>query len=194
MYRALSAVVLPATLLIALPAGAGDLNKKLKGNYAASVVSVCAQSNAGFTPEGQALGVVAPLHRVVETTRTYGGDGTMSLVGRSFQMASSVTAPGSFPVSESDVTCTGTYQVNEDLTFAETLTCSGNILSGSAAGLTFTQDPIVSRGRIHGKKLLLSDTQSNPPTVLHVAGAPAPSYRLCAGSGTGVKLKEKTKD
>lgn len=191
MYRFLSVVVTAAFLFATVPADARDLNKKLKGVYAASVVSVCAQASTPFTPEGQATNTISPLHRIVQTTRTYDGNGNVALAGRTFQLASTATAPGSFPTSESEFTCTGTYQVNDDLTFSETEACSGNVVVGSVAGRTFTQEPRTISGRIHGKKILFSGTRGMPQIVIQVEGVPTPSYRMCAGSGTGVKIKEE---
>lgn len=191
MYRLLSVVLTAVSLLSTFPANAQDLNKRLKGSYAVAVVSFCAQSSTAFSSESQAMNTVFPLHRNVESIRTYDGNGNVTLTGRTFQLASSVTAPGSFPTSESEFTCAGTYHVNDDLTFSETVTCSGNIVVGSAAGRTFTQEPITTKGRIHDKELFFSDTRGMPQTVIHVEGALTPSFRLCAGSGSGVKIKEE---
>jgi hypothetical protein len=194
MYRFLSVVVTAASLLVTLPADAQNLNKKLKGDYAATVTSFCAQASTPFTPESQATNTVSPLHRVVETKRSYDGEGNVSITGRTFQLASTATAPGSFPVSESEFTCSGTYEVNDDLTFSETFSCAGNIVVGAGAGLTFTQEPRTTSGRIHKKKILFSDTRGQPQTVIQVQGVATPSFRLCAGSGIGVKIKEDSED
>ncbi len=184
MHRVLFIFAVQGMLLLALPADAGDLNKRLKGDYAVATTSFCAQTQAGFGPEGQALGPVTLLSRVIETTRTYNGDGTLTLVGRTFQVN---TPSGTFPTSESEFTCSGTYQVNEDDSFAETNTCSGNVLTGAAASQTFTQSPVTINGQIRGKTLLFKETRALPATVvtLSVAGD---FFRLCATTGTGVKL------
>jgi len=189
MYRQLSVVVTAASLLVALPADAQNLNKKLKGDYDVTVVGVCAQSSSPFTPESQSTNTVSPLHRVTKTKRSYDGNGNVVITGRTFQLSSTATAPGSFPVSESEFTCTGTYQVNDDLTFSETFACAGNIVVGVVAGRTFTQEPRTTSGRIHKQKIYLSGTRGQPQTVIQVQDAPTPSYRLCAGGGTGVKIK-----
>lgn len=194
MYRFLSVVVTAASILVSLPADAQNLNKKLKGDYAATVTSFCAQASTPFTPESQATNTVSPLHRIVESKRHYDGAGNVSITGRTFQLASTATAPGAFPVSESEFTCSGTYQVNDDLTFAETITCAGNIVVGAGAGLTFTQAPITTNARIHKKKILFSDTRGQPQTVIQVQGVATPSFRLCASNGIGVKIKEDHED
>lgn len=190
MYRVLSVVVTAASLLVTLPADAQNLNGKLKGDYAVTVTGFCAQASTPFTPESQSTNTVSPLHRVVETKRSYDGEGNVSITGRSFQLASTATAPGSFPVSESEFTCSGTYQVNDDLTFSEAITCAGNIIVGAGAGLTFTQEPTTTKARIHKKKILFSDTRGQPQTVIQVQGVPTQSFRLCASNGIGVKIKE----
>jgi hypothetical protein len=35
-----------------------------------------------------------------------------------------------------------------------------------------------------------SDTRGNPQTVIQIEGVATPSFRLCASSGSGVKIKE----
>jgi len=119
------------------------------------------------------------------------GEGSgVPVTGRVFQLTTLVTNPGGFPTSESDFTCTGTYEVNNDNSFVETTTCSGSVLTGSATGQTFTQSADTFHGQIRGKTLLLNSTTALHPTVvtLSVSGN---LFRLCRTNGTAVKLPKK---
>lgn len=189
MYR--SAVTLSAFLLAAAAANAGtpeERNTALNNRYHTSITSFCAQSTTPFGPGGQATSNATPLNRTNELIRAYNGDGTMTAVGRSFQLTALNTAAGGFPVSESTINCTGTYQVNPDFTFTETLICSGNVLSGASAGQTYTSSPATFSGRIQSTLLVLSDTSTNPITITLSSGTVL--HRMCSTSGTAIKIFE----
>lgn len=185
MYRFMS-VVAVSGLLLASAAHAGNPNKKLKGDYSGAATSFCAQAAAGFSETGQALGPVTPLTRTLETIRSYDGEGAVTITGRTFQVATTATAPGNFPVNESAFSCTGTYQVNDDLSFSETVICSGTVISGATAGQTFVQSPTSSSGQIRGKTLLLKDTIATQSSIT-LSGA-GTLFRLCSAAGTAVKV------
>lgn len=184
MYRSL-AVSISILSIVALPAQARDLNHKLKGDYATSVTSLCAQTQGGFGAEGQAIGPVTLLHRIVETTRSYDGEGGLTITGRAFQM--SAAAP--FPTTESEFTCTGTYQVGENNSFSESNTCAGTVVTGTVAGQTFTQSAAATDGHVRGKTIVIAETHAQPPTVVTLSAAGA-FFRLCGSSGMGVKIPQ----
>jgi hypothetical protein len=188
MYRILSVVVLPGLLLASVSAAAGDLNKRLKGDFAVTFTSFCAQTQAGFD-NGIALSAATPLNRIVTDTHTFNGDGTLTRAGRSFQLTGVVTSPGGFPTSQADFSCSGTYQVDQDNSYTETTTCSGTVLTGTAAGQKFTQTPVTFHGRVRGKTLVLDSTPTGTPTVLTLSGF-GDVFRLCGAGGTGIKIKK----
>lgn len=187
MFRTLT---LSALLLAASAANAGtpeERNTTLDDRYHSSITSVCAQSTTPFGAGGQATSSVTPITRTLELVRSYNGDGTTTAVGRSFQLTGLNTA-GGFPISEATINCTGTYQVHPDFTFTETQTCSGNVLSGPSAGLTYTTSPSTVTGRIQSTLLLLTDTFANPTTLTLSNGQVF--HRMCSASGTAVKVLE----
>lgn len=190
MYRVLYVFALSALILTALPAEAGNLNKRLKGSYSIATNRVCAQAQAGFTPEGIALSPVNEQTAVIERVNTYDGNGNVTSVGHAMQVNSNALNAGAFPTSESDFTCSGTYQVNEDNSFSETQTCSGTVLTGVVAGQTFTQTPGTLTGQVRGKHILIKDTSTATPVVITLSGAGS-FTRLCGQAGSGIKIKSK---
>ena len=195
MSRTLPMLLLGTLILSSPRAHAGDEqpNRKLKGDFAVAQSSICAQTTAGFDADGRALGPVTLLTRMIESTNTYGGDGTFSSVGRTLQMNGAATAPGSFPMNESEFSCSGTYQVNGDGTFTETSTCSGTVISGATAGETFNQSAVTIHGQIRGKVLVLQNTSTVTPITLTLSRS-GTFIRLCGSSGSAVKVPPRAPD
>lgn len=193
MYRFFSIALAASSLVVALPASAGNLNKRLKGDYAVSVMRICSSTQAGFgpAPQFQALGPVNNQTIVAKGVQSFDGDGNFTASLRAFVTNSSGTAAGGFPVSEVELTCSGTYQVNADHSFTTVRSCTGVALSGVIAGQTLTQSPIAGNGHIRGKMLQFADaTPSVETTTLSLFGT---SFRICGRSGTAVKIP-KSKD
>jgi hypothetical protein len=186
MFRYSTIALVSLVSFLALPTRAQDFNHRLNGDYAVSTTSLCAQNQAGFTADGQALAPVTLLSRAIETTRSYDGNGGLTITGHSFQVS---TPAGPFPTTEADFTCTGTYEVNADDSFTENETCSGTVATGSVAGQTFTQSVTTPSGQLRGKTIILKETHAMPPVVVTLSAAGAFS-RLCGTSGSGVKIKK----
>lgn len=188
MVRVFSTFAFSALILAAATASAGDFNKRLKGDYSIVSNRTCVQSQAGFTPEGIALSPAFELSTVIERINTYDGNGNVTTVGHTFQTSGSVPA-GSFPTSEADFTCSGTYEVDKGGNYSQTQTCSGTVVTGTVAGQTFTQSPTTLTGRVRGRQIQLKSTTA-APVVLTLSGAGS-FTRLCGQAGSGFKIRKE---
>jgi hypothetical protein len=109
--------------------------------------------------------------------------------GKSTAAAHALNVFGTGVVNELDYTCTGTYQVSNNSSFSEDITCSGTIIAGVAAGQTFTQTGLHHTGHIGflAQTLVMSDTSTNVENItFSVIGSLS---RLCGSSGTAVKIR-----
>ncbi len=178
------ALVLPLLLLLAPQAEAIDLNRVLHGNYAVTLTRVCAQAAGGFNAFLQPIGPAQQVTSTVEMVQTYNGDGTSNAVGRAFNTINNAARQ-----SEHEFTCAGTYQVNNDGSFSEDMTCSGTVLSGNNANQTLTQTGIHRTGRmgILAQTLVISDTGANVEDL--TLSGPGSFPQICGRSGTAVKIR-----
>ncbi len=115
---------------------------------------------------------------------TYNGDGTGTLIYTNLQIVNTLIS-----VTQSQTTCDITYTVNPDNSYTEDLKCSGTVLAGSSAGVTFTITGIGRQGQIGrgGQTLLITDIETNVET-LTVPG-PVTLKRICARSGAAIRVE-----
>jgi hypothetical protein len=185
MLTNLKALALPMLLVLAPQAEAFDLNRVLHGDYALAYSRVCSQSPNGFSLQGLAAAPATELTSAIEMVQTYNGDGTSSAVGHALNIINVGTNQ-----NELDFTCTGTYQVNNDGSFSEDLSCSGTVVAGPIAGQTFTQPGIRRTGHIgiFAQTLVISNTRSNLESITF-SGTGSPLARNCGRSGTAVRIR-----
>jgi len=185
MQANLKALALPVLLLLAPQAEAFDLNRVLHGDYALTYSRVCSQSPNGFNAQGLAVPPATELTSAIEMVQTYNGDGTSSAVGHALNIINTATNQ-----NELDFTCTGTYQVDNDGSFSEELSCAGTVVAGPIAGQTFTQPGIHRSGHIgiFAQTLVISNTRSSVESI-SFSGIPNPLARICGRSGTGVRIR-----
>ena len=180
----LKAPALLVLLLLAPPAEALDLDRVLHGNYAVTFSRVCAQAAGGFNALLQPIGPVSQLTSTVEMVQTYNGDGTSSAVAHAMNVINNASNQ-----NELDFTCNGTYQVNNDGSFSEDMSCSGTVIAGILAGQTFTQTGIHRTGHIGilARTLVINGTGTNLENItFSVLGS---QTRICGRSGAAVKFR-----
>jgi hypothetical protein len=173
------AVAFPLLSASAQSVHAATPNSRLNGEYAVTATRICAQTQAGFTPQLQALSPVAEQTTILETTDSYDGLGHITIKGRTLTMNNSNTAAGSFPMSESEFTCSGTYSVSTNGNYTQQATCTGTTLSGGSAGQSFV-NTTSSGGRVSGKLLLIRDTA---PTAETITFSTSGTFTRCPSKG-----------
>jgi hypothetical protein len=163
-----------------------DLNQILRGDYALTGTDRCINSPAGFnanlTPKGPSSGVTSS----VQTLSTFNGDGTGTAHGHSVTILDPPGAP-----SSTDFSFAFTYDVAPDGTVTvENGLLTGTILTGPAAGETFTIDHTNTVGHIsedHKTLTLATDTPA-PEVETFSTGFVLP--RICARSRAVIKLDD----
>jgi hypothetical protein len=213
MRRLAGPIGIASLLLIALALAGGslaladgDLNARLHGEYAFTQIHFCVQTNVSGQNFGDPLfGQVPPIPPFQvpaggATTRTlsnegvltFNGDGTGTFAGKSLSMNHNVTGPGAIPVSEADFTCSLTYTVNLDGSFTTQVECSGTILSGGGAGLTFTTSGTELNGQLgQGRKIFIAN-DTNPNVETFTLTPPAGDLvfkRICGRSQTAIRMR-----
>ena len=127
----------------------------------------------------------------------FNGEGTGSYEGIALNIGHSATLPADFPVTENDVQCNFTYNVNPDRSFSrESALCTGTIQSGAplfvGKPFTFTAEQFgAGQIGVGNQMLLLSGTNASIQTVTFpdfFPGFDVSWDRICNGSGTAVKL------
>lgn len=193
MHRvSLFALVSLSSLFWLSQAQADDFNRLLRGDYAERMTRTCSRTAAGFGADLQLLGPAVSQTASTELTITYNGDGTSTAVGRVLNLTNGATATGNLPVSASEFTCTGTYQVDEDRSFTEVMSCSGSVLAGASAGQTFSEADYRVSGQIgpHGAMLVVGNTDPQVESI--TLSASGTTSRICARTGTAVKIRKKS--
>ena len=189
MYRLPVGFLLSVSVAVSAFAEEGNHNDRLKGDYSFAISRVCAQARR-FDADGRAAqGNVNQLTGALDRVATFDGQGNYSSVGRTMQVNTGRLITGDFPASESESTCSGTYQVNDDNSFTITRACTGTVLSGAQTGQDFVIAPGTITGRVQGKHLVIADSNAQPPTVVTFSGI-GRFERLCAQSGSGVKIEK----
>ena len=174
-------------------------NRLLRGEYAVTEFRSCVQTvEGGFTQDFRLLANGNFRTSVLQQVRTYNGDGTGNLTGMTTNMFLA-TGPGQLVGSQSEVTCSIDYRVNPDLSYIETLQCSGTDLS---TGNTFTITPSTRTGQIAPGRNNLVYNLTDPQIQLLTFFPPGVDpknpdmeqvlfsrERVCIRSGKGVKIK-----
>ena len=204
-------------VFVAAPAGAGDQDRRLFGDYTYNIAATCVHaacdskdcqspSTRGFDPVTLALRVPASQKSYsynIQSVVQFDGLGKFTLNGEGLVIRSSLgTNPPDIPANQFDLDCDGTYIVyakgNEqfvDITFEG---CTATIKSGLFGILGFTQNisgPITVRGRLD------AGTGSSPVTISNTipyieeeeviappAFAGTKDQRICNNMGSMEKL------
>jgi hypothetical protein len=183
---------------------------QLKGKYAFTGMAHCIGSSVGFNPDGQAL--CADTHQPIsfqpnpgplrgscpgvfnfdwsiEGVRTFNGDGTGTIWGRTVS-ADLIPNAGSLGVSGEDFTSSFTYSFgtvnNATIVFVQAVPNStqGNITDGPRAGQTFTLDAFSLAGLVSNNKQQLTLATVKPTVETQTFSNGDVSYRMCVRSRT----------
>ena len=187
---------------IAVLAWAGAANAaspQLKGEYAFTGTAACLVSGTPFSPNLTATSFTVSTSFSVIGVRTFNGDGTGTIKGRSVNIdppprsisGAPCSVPGACPLggisaSSADFTAKFTYTVDGDGGFTTLLvpgTFQGTVLTGPGAGSTFTIDQFSLTGlmSINNETLTLATdvpTQETQ-TITPPSDPPFVRYRIC---------------
>ncbi len=171
-----------------------DLNHRLRGDYAFTGEAACMESLVGFTAKltPTADGVFLESFSV-QGVRTFNGDGTGTLVGRSVGF----TAPSSNPgAGSSDFQASFMYNVAPDGTFTSQLSglLTGTVLTGDRAGQTFTLDLPPVSGIISADRESLTLAHDAPAVETITYSNGNVHYRICHRSRVLLRLKRADDD
>jgi hypothetical protein len=162
-------------VFVAAPAGAGDLNWKLRGDYAYNVAATCAtaacgpdlegkyncqaESTRGFDPATLALrepGKQKSYSYNVQGVADFDGHGNFTFKGEALVIRTSLgTSQLDIPANQADLECHGTYIVgskdSELFVDITSTNCTSKITSGQFGLMGVTQElsgPVTVRGRL----------------------------------------------
>lgn len=174
-------VVLTAATAQAEPA---DLNQILRGDYVLTGTDRCINSPAGFnanlTPKGPSSAITSS----VQTFSTFNGDGTGTAHGHAVTVGDPPAAPGS-----SDFSFAFTYDVGPDRTVTvENELQTGLVLTGPAAGETFTIDHTKTAGHISEDHKSLSLAADTPAVEVQSFSTGFVLQRICTRERAVIKL------
>lgn len=225
----LAAVIALLAVAAAVPVGAGnanvnchkqDLNRLLTGDYWGNSSFVCAGAYGGFDKDLNRItdpaGLISGNYSgSTQGITSYDGHGGFTFRGQVLTVTSDTvgsTAPLKSPISQADMECWGTYQVNPDLSTEGEYECKIDPTAGSFTLPPFPSDfyMVIKGLRVKGQLLgtignilsLRSDTESNVETVdAYNLPTPDPSVilpgptkimeRICTQSGTAMKIVGK---
>ena len=179
----LSVVLTAAGAAQAEPA---DLNQILQGDYVLNGTDRCINSLAGFNPNLTPKGPTSGVTSSVQTLSTFNGDGTGTGHGRSVTVNDPPGAP-----SSSDFSFAFTYDVAPDRTVTvENGLLTGTVLTGPAAGETFTIDHTTTVGHISEDNKTLTLAADTPAPEVETFSTGLVLTRICTRSRTVIKLGE----
>ena len=190
-------LVAPLLLGGSIAQAEGDLNARLKGEYAFTQIHFCVSTRVSGQHFGPGFSV--PSGGATTSTRsnegilTFDGQGTGSFDGKTLTINHSATGSGALPVSEAEFTCPLTYAVNADGTFTTHLACSARGLSGAGAGTPSTVTGLELHGQLQdgGRLFIANDTRPNVETVTSTSsdGVTSEFERICGRSQTAIKVR-----
>ena len=217
-----------ALLLVAMavPAGAGDLNRLLTGDYAFNSSQVCAHALSGFDaalnrkpdPPGSISVTTSGSNQGVTS---FDGHGGFTYRGKFLSVdhdPAGSTAPLKSPVSQYDVECSGTAQVNRNLSIESEYDCKAYPLADP-----YSNNPLYppefyleikglrQKGQMLGTMdnilILRTDTDPNvetnyfynfyvptPGGPVLIPGPYKVGEQVCTGSGTWMKITGQSKN
>jgi len=195
MRRASVWSMLGVILLWAGVAEAQGLNQLLLGTYAFTGEATCIVSPTdGFNPN---LTPTNPVGRFmlsfsVQGVRTFNGDGTGTVSGRSVAVTHSDVAAVLGGGSSSDFQGSFTYNVAPDGTFTTVLSVplTSTILTGTRAGQTVTIDQIPLSGLISQDHKSLTLASVTPTVEVHTFSNGDVQQRICHRSRIHLRLQQ----
>lgn len=189
-------------LLLLLPASDADavFESALRGDYDFAAQRAC---DVDFASDDPAGGGILTHHLSVRGTATFDGAGNVtSFVGQFLITNVGTLPPGTgLPtgagtelsrISGDLTSCSGSYTVNADGTFSETLNCNLTFTGGPNAGQTGTLNGIAIKGKLamDGTVLQLGNTTATTSDVEVLncpgcnSGAGLIFRRICGSTGT----------
>jgi hypothetical protein len=221
----IAAAIALLVVAMAVPAGAGDLNRLLTGDYAFSSSENCAEANGYFDaalnrnpdPPGR---ISTTSTASVEGVTSFDGHGGLTFRGKILLVThdpGGSTAPLKSPVSQYDVECSGTAQVNRDLSMESDYDCKLYPLAGPLSnnplyppGFYMEMKDLRQQGQLLGTmdNSLILRTITEPkvrsvyfsnfyvPTPggpVFILGPYKVGEQICHGSGTWMKITGQSK-
>lgn len=218
-YYFIAAAIALLAVFVAVPVGAKgkkrDLNRLLTGDYSTNASFVCAEALGGFDGVNRNPDPTDPPGLISKTLSgstqgvvSYDGDGEFTFQGKVLSVAhdpGGSSTPLVSPVSQYDMECWGTYQVNSDLSTGGQYDCRIYPLAGpftppnyppgfymEIKGLRLKGQLLGTMGNIFH---LRSDTEPNVEEIYVVnLFGPDPvkvAERICTNSGTAMKIVGK---
>jgi hypothetical protein len=154
------------------------------GTYKVVASDICQSNDVGFSayPILQALGTNYQVINSWESTMRFLADGTVTEVTRGQYALPSATQQ---PVGTFEHVCSYTSTQNTDGSFTLIGACDGNVLSGIALNERTHISPVVWRVTPAAGMILLSQVGTQVLTL--TTDPPGTHYRICQGTGIGVK-------
>lgn len=215
-YYSIAAAIVLLAVFVAVPVGAKgkrhDLNRLLTGDYAANSSFVCAEAIGGFDEDfnrnPDPTGFISKTFSgSYQGVISYDGEGGLTFQGQVLAVYHDPgvsSAPLVSPVSQGDMKCWGTYQVNQDLSTGSEMECEFYPLAGPFAPPSYPANFYIGikglsvKGQLLGTMgnilVLRSDTEPNVEELYFYNFAPIPvkvAERICTSSGTAMKIVGK---
>ena len=174
-----------------------NLNQLIHGDYVFTGEATCIVAlPPGFNPNLTPRDGRYTLSFSVQGVRTFNGDGTGALTGRSVSVTHADTPVTLGGASSSDFQASFTYNVAPDRTFTTVLSgpLTGTILTGTRAGQTFTitNFPLLTGLISQDHKSLTLASEEPIVEVITYSGGPNPTeYRICHRSRALFRLKQE---
>ena len=202
--RAVPLFVALLAVLLAVPAAARDMTRKLKGDYAVSVSMDCTTSvgaagpQSGFDPVTlERLGPGEQFNANYQGVSTFDGKGNSTFEGEVLVIGHG----GIYGATQYSLDCFGPYTVSADMMVTSEVTCAVLQITdqpGLPPGIPVMLSGAITEGRLFGAKrgliMLRSDTAPTIETYTLPDWLPPPmggAYvkdRICGKSGTAVRI------
>lgn len=118
-----------------------SLMRRLSGSYMLTASINCLSTAEGFGPNGELLGKSGTALNSVSGILSLSRDGTGSIDAENAGITAGDRVAGLIVVSNSTLECDVAWNIGDDRVLSLTASCTGDVLSGEAAGLSFVSAP-----------------------------------------------------
>jgi hypothetical protein len=218
----IAAAIALLVVFVAVPVGAGDLNRLLTGDYASNSSFVCAGAYGFFdndlnrNPDPQGF-ISTTNSGSTQGVTSFDGHGGFTFRGKVLSVThdpAGSTVPLKSPVSQFDMECSGTTQVNQDLSTESEYDCRIDPLAGPFPFPPYPPEfymeikGLRAKGQLLGTMdnilLLKTDTEPNVeevyfynfylPGPVFIPGPIKVLERICTSSGTSMRITGQSKN
>jgi hypothetical protein len=191
----LAGFVLACSFVSSVATAAGNLDAQLRGSYAFTSARTCTFAREPFDGPNLLIPNVDPATIFRQTATdsgiyTFNGDGTGTIVGRSTNLNTTATTPGTSIISVVEFTTNVKYSVNEDRTVdVATAAAFTFVFPQVTPPVTGTTEGQTGRLQIaHGNTMLVTAPGATPTMEIIKQSNGFIGYRLCVRDTVLTKL------